>query len=192
MKKYVFTRDGWNKNELTHVYSPVAKSYNPFTEEDDCIVSGYNKEIDDYDYISLCDRKLYTDGLIIRTKCSFDHFGAPLIVLADEIFEDEHGFRYGDNYEVVVWEGGCNIWHVIPAPKESGRTFISTAIAKIKFPIPEKSVVDLQVTMKGKLACCVVNGVEFDVRLPELPDNFYAGIAGCEGVNRFYEMEIEG
>ncbi len=192
MEKFIFKPGSWDKSKLTHVYSAVAKTFVPFTEEDDCIVSGYNPEIDYYDYISLSDRKEHHAGCRIRTRCSFDSFGAPLIVLTNEIFEDQHGYRYGLNYEVVVWEGGCNVWRVETAPPESGRAFFSIPVLQFKFPIAEKSVVDLEVESVGnKLIEVKVNNMAFALRLEDLNDTFYVGIAGCEGVNRFYELEIE-
>ncbi len=192
MEKFVFTKDGWDKSKLTHVYSSVAKTFVPFTEEDNCIVSGYNPEIDYYDYISLSDRKEHTEGVVVRTKCSFDAFGAPLIVFANDVFEDEHGYRYGLNYEFVVWEGGCNVWRVETTPPGSEKTFISTPIVQVKFPLAEKTVIDLEAKMSGrKLVEIKVNDYSFAVRLEDLAETFYVGIAGCEGVNRFYELEIE-
>lgn len=192
MEKFVFTKDGWDKTKLAHVYSSVAKTFVPFTQEGNCIVSGYNPEIDYYDYISLSDRKKHTEGVTVRTKCSFDAFGAPLIVFANDVFEDEHGYRYGLNYEFVVWEGGCNVWRVETTPPGSEKTFISTPIVQVKFPIEEKSIVSLEAKMSGrKLVEIKVNDYSFAVRLEDLSETFYVGIAGCEGVNRFYELEIE-
>ena len=36
-----------------------------------------------------------------------------------------------------------------------------------------------------------MNGKKFSVSLPTMPDEFYFGITGCEGINRFYNLSIE-
>ncbi len=39
MAKFVFSKDGWDRSKLARVYSPVEKTFVPFTEEENCIVS---------------------------------------------------------------------------------------------------------------------------------------------------------
>ena len=49
----------------------------------------------------------------METRCSFDSFGAPLIVLSDDILTNDKGeWQFGIHYEVVLYEQGINVWEI--------------------------------------------------------------------------------
>jgi len=178
---------------LVHVYSPVAKSCTRFHREGDCIANAYNEAIKEYDYISLADPNPHRSGVTVSTRCSFDKYGAPLVTLANELFRGDDGeLHYGAHYEVVVYEKGCNIWYVVPAPEKKERPFTAKSVARLQFPLNPGARISLQVTVKGGMLQTVINGFFFAVAAPDLNETFYAGITACEGINRFYSLKIDG
>ena len=137
-------------------------------------------------------KEKYSDGVTIKTKCSFDKFGAPLIVLTDDIQPDEQGKnRYGLHFEVVAYEKGCNVWHIVPFPERKERPIKPTKIAFSTFDIPEKSEIDLSVTVKNGKLEIEINGEKLIAESHDLPKEFHIGITACEGINRFSSITIE-
>ena len=50
--------------------------------------------------------------------------------------------------------------------------------------------VQVQFTSKCPILTVSCNDVKFGCMLPELKRGFYAGITGCEGINRFYDFKL--
>ena len=191
-KEYILSTPDSIENDFMYITSPVAKSYKKFDFSEGCALSGRNDEIDNFDYISIVTKEKYSTGVTLSTECSFDSYGAPLIVLSDDIAPDNNGrLSYGLLFEVVAWEKGCNVWHIVPFPERKERPIKPTLIAKSEFAIEPKSVVKLSVTVKNKKLAIIINGVELEVENADIPESFHIGITGCEGVNRFYSISIE-
>ena len=54
--------------------------------------------------------------------CSFEKYGAPLITIANAIGKDENGYPlYGDHFEIVAYESGCNVRFITKALEGSGK-----------------------------------------------------------------------
>lgn len=191
-KEYILSSPSAIEKDFMYVFSPNSKSFVPFTFENGQAVNRYDESLKDYEYISIVSKKKYSDGVTLRTKCSFDSFGAPLIVLSDDISEDENGRNmYGLHFEVVAYEKGCNVWHIVPFPERTERPIKSTKIAFSTFSIPEKSEIDLSVTVKDGKLYIDVNGEKLVAESPDLPKEFHIGITACEGINRFSSITIE-
>ena len=188
--KYDFSKSEW-KNDFKYAYSLVANSFCEFREEGGHIVNAYNEDIGGYDYVSITDAKTYGKGARVSTKCSFDSYGAPLLTFAASLWKDGNGnIRYGDHYEAVAYEGGCNVWYITEADEGSERPFKVANCIRLRFPIEPKSVIDMSAEILDKALRIEVNGISFDLPTPLLPENVYIGITACEGINRFYEAEI--
>ena len=188
--KYNFANSDW-KNDFKYAYSLVANSFCEFAEEQDHIANGYNEKIGGYDYISIVHKDSFKKGAMVAVKCSFDHYGAPLITFANDLWTDENGnVRYGDHYEVVAYENGCNVWYITKAEQGSERPFKVANCIRLRFPIEEKSVIDMSVEVLDKALRINVNDASFDLPAPMLSDEFHIGITACEGVNRFYCADI--
>ena len=100
-KEYILHSKKSIENDFDYVFSPCSKTFVPFTFEDGQAVNRYDENIRDYEYISIVTKEKYSDGVTIKTECSFDKYGAPLIVLTDDIQPDEQGKnRYGLHFEV--------------------------------------------------------------------------------------------
>jgi hypothetical protein len=127
-------------------------------------------------------------------SCSFEKFGAPLITLANSLDEGKDGYlMYGDHYEVVVYEGGCNVWFVTKAPENSPRPFISTNCLRLNFPIENGAKIEFSVTVGTRPGTISVEvcGNSFVLPVPKLNDEFFIGFTACEGINRLYSAVID-
>ncbi len=192
VKKYDFGLEKWNNNDFIYVYSPASKAYKEFIQEQSCIVNSFNEEINDFDYISMVTKGKYTHGVKISTKCSFEKYGAPLIVLTNDISKNLRGESiYGTHFEIVPYENGCNVWKIVSAPERVSRPIISTALVRMEFKVEAKIIIDLGVEVKEKSLLIRVNDTEFQVENNDIPESFQVGITACEGINRFFELVIE-
>ena len=146
--KYNLSRGAWEKNDFRYVYSPVAISRKTFIEEDNCLVNSFNEESLKYDYVSLAHKNRFTVGDRATLECSFDNFGAPLITLANCIYDDGKNLMYSDHYEVVAYEDGCNVWYVRRAPDGSELPFISENCLSLYFPIKAGDKISMSVSLR--------------------------------------------
>ena len=189
--KYDFGQAEWKK-DFRYVYSLVASSFCEFSDENGHIANGYNENVGGYDYISIAHKDTFGLGARASVKCSFDHYGAPLLTFANDIRTDESGrLLYGDHYEVVAYEGGCNVWYITKAEEGSERPFKVASCLKLRFPIEEKSVVDMSVELLPKAFRVEVNGVCFELPAPFIAERVHIGITACEGINRLYSLTVE-
>lgn len=186
VKKYDFRLGKWNKDDFFYVYSPACKAYKEFIQEDSCIVNSFDESIKDFDYISMVTKEKYTHGVKISAKCSFEKFGAPLIVLTNDINKNHQGESiYGRHFEIVPYEKGCNVWKVEPAPEKLSRPIKSTALAKMEFKVDAESIIDLEVEVKQKSFLIKVNDTVFEVENNEIPESFHVGIRLAKGSTDF-------
>ncbi len=188
---YVFNKDFNLEDKFIYVSSPASKSKKKFVQKEDYIENTYNKEIKDYDYISIITKEKYDDGVTVRVKCSFDKFGAPLIVFTDDYKQLEDGsYQYGLHFEVVAYENGCNVWHIVSGKDEKNPIDV-TKVNAIEFPIEDKSIIDMEVTIEEKKLYIRVNDETFVAEHVDIPSQMHVGITACEGMNQFYDFIIE-
>ena len=191
LKKYILNNQINLEDSFSYGLSPAFKSKNKFIQKEDCIQNSYNEEIKDYDYISIVTKEKYNDGVTIKVKCSFDKFGAPLIVFTDDYKQLEEGtLQYGLHFEVVAYENGCNVWHIVPGKDEKNLIEV-TKVDFREFTIVDKSIIDMEVTIKDKKLFIHVNDESFVAEHEDIPSQMHMGITACEGVNRFYEITID-
>lgn len=192
MKTFDFSRGNWNQDELVHVYSYRFDDRPVFTQEDDCIRNGTKCEpprnMGDYEYITLLTKEKYASGTKISTKCSFEDFGAPLLVITDEIVEENGELRYGRYFEVVIYEDGINVWEMW-MPEEKQVKWHK--LLGVKFPVAANEVHDLSMKVNKDTMEVTADGMQMTLRVAGLPEQFHVGLSGCENINRFYEMTIE-
>ena len=190
-EKYIFNNEFNLEDEFIYVSSPASKSKKKFVQKENCIENTYNEEIKDFDYVSIITKEKYNNGVTVRVKCSFDTFGAPLIVITDDYKTLENGsYQYGLHFEVVAYENGCNVWHIVPGKEEKNPIDV-TKVNAIEFPIEDKSMIDMEVTIKSQKLYIRVNDQSFMAKHEEIPNQMHVGITACEGINQFYEFEVE-
>ena len=187
---YVFKSDAFSMSDFKYVYSPICKEFAEFKQEKNCIVNGCSEQTE-YKYISIVTNKTYKSGTTITATCDFEKFGAPLIVISGDINKDENGRnRYGTHFEVVAYEEGVNIWHIVPYPERTSRPIKPTLIASARFKIEDSSKICMSLKVCDNSLIATVNGVEVKVEHSDVPKEFNAGITACEGINRFYDFSI--
>ena len=184
-----FARGQWSMEGLTYAYTYRFPETAVFRQLDDCILNSENgSQEQGFDNITLLTKEKYLPGTRIETKCSFDHFGAPLVTIAENIIPDENGnMRFGNYIEVVAYEKGVNVWRMYY--KEGKVTW--DWLLSVEFPLEEKKIHTLSVEiLKSKLAI-LVNERKMTLHVNDMYPSFHVGINACEGINRFYSMEIE-
>ncbi len=179
-------------DEFMYVYSPAVKDFKTFIQNEGNICNEFNKKINDWDYISIVTKEKYKSGCVVKTKCSFDKFGAPLIVFSDDITTDENGYkRYGHHYEVVAYEDGINVWCIDPDPSRVERPIAPKRIAFAEFPVEAGKEIELEVEIcEGKIISRML-GCELVAEDCGIPAEFHVGITACEGKNYFYGFSVE-
>lgn len=193
MRKIYDLTKGVNETQFLYCYGPAVKAYNKFFVEDgNCIRNDFNPELGDFDYTSFISREKYGVGAKIYTEFKFEKRGAPLVVLGDDIRKNATGVPvYGTHFEVIGFEDGCNVWYLIPRPDRPERPVEPVLIGKLRFPIPNMSVVKLTVEILEKGFSIEINGEKLTVTHPSIPSELHVGLTACEGINRFYAFEIE-
>lgn len=189
MKSYIFKRGV--SDDFMYVYSPNCKAYKEFTIRDGCICNGYNGEINDWDYISIVTKEKYSQGTIIKTKCSFEKYGAPLIVFSDDISKVDGVLKYGHHYEVVAYENGINIWSIDPMPENPERPIKTKKIGFIEFSINAGDIIELEVKIGENKIMASIGEYKIEAEDERVPSNFHVGITACEGKNFFTELTIQ-
>lgn len=197
MKVYNFNAKESNLEDFMYAYGPSANGRKKFTQLEDCIAnftpgeSGHD-DIFAYDYISMITKKKYKNGVKFSTKCNFVKFGAPLLVFCNDFITEPDGTPiYQLHYEVVAYEKGINIWHILPFPEKTERPIKPTLIGKLEFDIAPDEIVDIRVEVKGKTITADIGGHIVSCEHPDIPDEFHIGVTACEGHNRFFDFIVE-
>ncbi len=129
----------------------------------------------------------------ISAEMSFDYKMAPLIVLAGPVSKAEGSSYpvYGEHWEIVLYNGGINVWH--HEIKNGKQYWRKAAYVNAKFEAGKKYTLNARVTFPAKTPMLEVSceNVKFGCMLPTLPKEYSVGITGCEGINRFYSFSVK-
>ncbi len=195
---YDFSK-GVNEQELFYAWSPQSRTPVKFTMGDGCIVSkeiplpeGQVRTYNDYEHISLLTKKRYGVGTTITVECDFEVFGAPLLLLTNDLITINGNQSYDRHIEVVGFESGFNVWDITYAPDKPERRYIApkkVAFERFKIENNERITIITKILEDGILV--TVNGVTSKVELNDIGNEFYVGLTACEGINRFYSLKIE-
>ena len=185
MMEYHFKKGAWNPNDFIQVTSLRTDGRVPFMQEEDSIVNDTPKaKMMEHNYISLLTRDEYDLPLTAQTVCSFENFGAPLIVFSNDVHTTPDGFPvYGHHFEVVAFEEGINVWELNGAEKPIKRAFA-------RFPVQANRPLTLTVKLAHGVLRADIDGQPLTAEIPTMPDRMRVGFTACEGVNRFYDFRI--
>lgn len=191
--EYCFAKGKYDPADFFYAYSPICKEFVTFTQEENSIANREGKATFGYQYISILEKMAHRGKVTAQTKCLFEKFGAPIIVLTDDLrYDEEDRPIYGKHFEVVAYEDGINIWHIVPNPEKVEFPVDPTLLATKKFTVEANRVIDMKVKMEDGYIRTWVNGEYLEVKVADLPkDSFWVGITACEGINRFYDLKIE-
>lgn len=187
--KIQFEAGRWDENRLVYAYSRRFAETPVFLQETDCIRNAKNETFrQGYDNVSLLTPEPVKPGVTVVTHCSFEHYGAPLILLAEAPEADAQGRLWMERYiEVVLYENGINVWKMYP---ENGEVRWKKLMS-VEFPLEAGKVHSLSVTTEADRLHIEAAGRKMSLYMPEMYPQFHAGICACEGVNRFYDLTIE-
>ncbi|MDO4649786.1 MAG: hypothetical protein Q4B26_14175, partial [Eubacteriales bacterium] len=187
LMKIPLTHGNW-ENKLFHGYT-VRFPYTPkLIQEQDCIRNGRNPQMrDGFDYTSLLTKETYSYKTEIATTCSFEKFGAPMLLLVDDVKEDEAGnLWYGGCYEVVLFEEGINVWkHYMVGDKVKWVKLFFAA-----FPVDVNTKYELRTTILETGFEIALNDKKYFLRIDDLPAQMHVGFTAGEDINRFYDFSI--
>lgn len=189
LKKIEFRPGKW-ESELAYAYTYRFPETPVYVQESDHV---HNRKISEeqfgYDNISVMTRETYGYGTKVSTTCSFDSFGAPLITIAEALHDEKDGsLRYGDYFEIVLYEKGVNVWrmHMNADHKVTWHKSLG-----VEFPVAAGEKHLLSVELKENYMVIEACGQKMTHRADDLPERFHVGVDACEGINRFYDFTIE-
>ena len=187
--RYDFSKGNWSMEGLNYVYSSRFTQNSRFIQREDCIENPEDPAMDDgYSYITLATDKKLKPGVRLTTHCSFQGLAAPLVVLVKDLFEKDGLPSYGDYQEVVLFKNGLNVWNLWL--REDGMVEYHKLLG-IRAPLEEETIHTLTVDVLEQGFDITLDGKKLYVRDEHIYPEFYLGISGCEGVCRFYDMEIK-
>lgn len=196
-----FARDGWNPDSWMRVKSPRWEHFGGWVQKDDCIENETPTGAKPKDLLSKLAGQIYSSMVLkekfkgnvtVSVEMEFAGRMAPLIVIAPELGASAKGVpEYREHFEIVLFDKGVNVWHhFFKAGKPSWKK-----AAYSRFTLKPNTRYTLKVklarTSRGKMMTVFVDGHEMGYMDESLPDEFYVGITGCEGVNRFYDFAVK-
>lgn len=198
-----FSRGKWNKDDFTAVKSWRFGYLGVFDQIDDAIVnrcpdkSGeeiFKKHSNDV-YAAIVHKTRLSLGTTVSSTMMFDHRMAPIIVFAHELGAAADGTpEFREHWEACLFDKGVNLWH---------HTFVEgkqkwSLAASMRLPEKERFKPNVKYSLSVKvfkdshgLKCVEIScgGYSFTHEDQTLPEDFVAGIIGCEGRNFFYDFK---
>lgn len=186
-------KDGLPEN-FVYARSTIVTYWAKFRREEDGLVNGRidledkSAAYQDYEYVSAVEREAVFLPVEISMECSFESYGAPLIIFSEALNEGrDGGYIYGRHYEAVLWEKGINIWQIEPN-EDGGQKTSALCRAEQPFQAGRKTKLTVRLTREGIEARadeCVARAK------CSLPERMYVGFTACEGINRFSWFSVE-
>lgn len=190
MKKIDFGHESW-RQALSHAYSFRFTETPDFAQADDHITTSVNPgHREGFDNISLLSPDTYTAGAKATLRCAFDGLGCPEIIIVEKTESCPDGaLRYGACFEVVLWKNGVNVWrHYMD--EEDHRCYWHKRLG-LTMPVAEHAIHTLEVEIIRDYILFAIDGVSIKLRTEDLPQQFHVGVTACEGIVRFYDLQIE-
>lgn len=193
-----FAMGAWNPAEWTLVKSPRWSHVGEWVQWESYIQNktpegATPKEIlgSTETYTSMVLNRKFSGKIIIKVAMEFSDRMAPIIILAPKLGKDKDGIpEYREHFEIVLWDEGVNIWHHYFKDR---KPFWKLA-AYERFTLKPNTQYELKVECSrrktDKMLSVLVDGHKFGYMDNSLPDEFYIGITGCEGINRFYDFVV--
>ena len=128
----------------------------------------------------------------ITSEMSFDHRMAPLIVFAPDHAKSPAGVpEFREHWEIVLYDLGINVWHHTFKDGKPYHVKAAYLLAPFKKHTRYRLICRISDTRKGRMLEVECDGKRFGCHLASLTGkDIFAGIIGCEGINRFYDFNI--
>lgn len=183
---YNFAPNAWSPDDFIYAASAKYDYRMPFDQEEDCIANQMREN--EFAYISMLTRQRFSGSLHVASQLGFERYGAPLIVITDDLTPQSTGeFQVGRHWEIVAYEGGINIWELSMVNKN----IVPCKLGHDRFPVPAGEPLLLEVSLEDHRMVVSLEGHRLAVEGIDLPDFFHVGITACEGINRFWSLDID-
>ncbi len=205
-----FGRNEWSEEDWIFVKSPRWEHIGSWVQEENHIKNLTPPGHDPgrvigspHAYMSMVLQDAYSTQKALEISCrmEFSYDQGPQIVLAWDLGEDENGYpEYRENFEIVLWSRGINIWH--HTYENVNPYWMKTAYGR--FPLERQTPYELRVRIEdprerpgrpgktGKMIVVSVDGENvFAYHEPALPEEIHVGIIGYASINRFYNFRVE-
>jgi len=144
-------------------------------------------------YTSMVLKRQFSRPVTIIATMSFTSRMAPLMVISKKLGADKDSrAEYREHYEIVIYDRGINIWHHRFIDGKACWQRIACNRFRLDANIPYQVKVAISQEAKDKTLSVSVAGHELGYIDDSLPEEFYVGITGCEGINRFYDFRVDG
>lgn len=196
-----FAEGAWNPNDWTLVKSPHWDHFGGWIQKQTHIENHTPAGATAADllstrapetYTSMVLKKQFTGDVAISSTMEFTDQMAPLIVITPGLGKDKKGrAEYREHFEVVIYNKGVNVWHHYFKDGKPSMEKVAYSNFTLKPNTKYNVKVEITATPGGKELSVTIGDHKFDYIEGSLPDNFYVGITGCEGINRFYDFTVE-
>lgn len=192
-----FERQQWNTSDWIMIKRPAFARLGDWIQNDDHIANqtpaqATNDEMQgtkaSETYTGMVLKQIITGSATISATMSFDYKMAPSIVIAGPLGESKDGKpEFRRLTEVVLFDQGVNIW-VHEYINGSSKW---TKLAWSTFAIEPRKKHELHIAISGQKLEITVEGHAIGVTDSGLPNAYSVGIAGNEGINRFYAFSVK-
>lgn len=188
--KIDFSRGAWSTDDMTYAYTYRFPGTPQFRQCEDHVE---NAPSDDLTYgcpwenVSVLTRRGYSAPVRIETRCAFRDLAAPLITVAKAMYDDGGEMKYGDYFEVVLYQNGVNIWQM---HMDEDKTVTWKKMLGAQFPVAEDEIHTLAVTVTQDGMTVDADAHRIFWRCENLYESFHVGIDACEGLCRFYSFAV--
>lgn len=183
------SQGAWENAPIVHAWAKRFPENGPFTQKPDCVENKKDPAATyGYENIALMTEEKFGIGAKITVECEFEDTGAPMITISEDLERDENGdFRYGTYYELVLYKKGINLWRHY---RENGEAKWYLVLGAL-FSVSDSLRHTLSLRVRKDYLDLWADGQEFSVRIQSPSEGYYLGLTSCEGINRFYSMDIE-
>ncbi|MBQ1223007.1 MAG: hypothetical protein IIX84_01845 [Oscillospiraceae bacterium] len=183
-----FSQTEWN-NILVPAHSKRFTQSPRFTQKEGWIENKEDSTTPDgYEYVGLVTKEKFGVGSLVSVECDFHKFGAPLITLAQSIEPDKYGeLRFGFYYELVLYEKGINFWHHYTDADGVQRWHLDLGAY---FPVEAGVRHKIAVGIRQNYFDLYADDKKFSLHADDMAQSFHVGPSACEGINRFFCMDV--
>ena len=197
---FSFGRGQWDPTEWTLVKTPRWDHFGGWVQRDTHIENqtpqGASPEATlgprrSQTYTSMVLNRKFSGDVTVSSTMEFAHRMAPMIVVASDLGADAVGrAEHREHYEIVIYDEGVNVWR--HSFRDGKPSWVKAADAQFELTpnVKHRLEVSIARSAEGKRMLVSVAGHELEYVDDSLPDEFYVGITGCEGVNRFYDFDV--
>jgi hypothetical protein len=191
-----FTAKNWDRADWVQAKYPQGEHFGGWVQQEGCIANAVpsnatpeelqGKYASETYSCMVCKERITGDVTVFSTM-AFAYKMAPLILLTPALSENAKGQKQcSERFEIVIFDEGVNVWrHFL---KDGKLTYRKAAFAS--FRLEKDTKYGLEVKKTGKTLTVSVAGHTFGYNDDALPESFFVGITGCEGLNRFYDFSV--